>query len=202
MLAAPRAVSVAEFMALPNDGNLHEFVRGEIRSMPPPKTRHGVIESFLNRQIGRYLDDRALSLGWHPEDGLQAQQRLVGLTACGEVGLAFSLEDDEHQIRGADCVYVPPAQLAEIGWDGEGYFPTVPWLVIEVISPSDSAADVEERVQDYLAGGARRVWCVYPKPRRVHVHDADGPLRILRVTDVLTDEELLPGFSLPVAWLF
>ena len=48
-------------------------------------------------------------------------------------------------------------------------------LVIEVISASETATDVGEKVQDYLAGGARRVWCVYPLLRTVHIHDADAP---------------------------
>jgi Uma2 family endonuclease len=202
MVAEPRVARVSEFLAMPDDGNRHEFVRGEIRSIPPPKGKHGVIESFLIVEIGRYLRDRAISLGWHPKDGLEAQQRLVGLTACGEFGMAFSLSDDEHQIRGADCVYVPAEQQADVSWDGEGYFPAVPWLVVEIISPSDLAAAVEERVQDYLAGGARRVWCVYPKQRRVHVHAANGLTQVLRAPDSLVDEDLLPGFSLPVGWLF
>jgi Uma2 family endonuclease len=202
MVAIPRTVSVADFMALPDDGNLHEFVRGEIRSMPPPKGQHGVLEGFLAGELGRYLHDRALALGWHPDEGLAARNRLVGITACGEFGIAFSLPDDPHQIRGADCVYMPAEQLAEAAWDGDTYFPAVPWLVIEIISPTDLAADVAERVQDYLAGGARRVWCVYPKQSQVHVHAVDGPTRVLRAADALVDDALLPGFSLPVSSLF
>jgi hypothetical protein len=33
MLTRSRPVTVEEFMALPNDGNRHELVRGEIRAM-------------------------------------------------------------------------------------------------------------------------------------------------------------------------
>ncbi len=42
-----RPMTVAEFMALPDDGNLHELVRGELRVMPPPKGVHGLIEARL-----------------------------------------------------------------------------------------------------------------------------------------------------------
>jgi len=189
-------------MGLPDDGNLHEFVRGEMRSMPPPKGQHGVLEAIFQEMIGRYLSDRALALGWQFEQGFQARHRLVGLVAGGEFGIHFSLPDDQNQIRGADCVYVPPEQYAAVAWDGTGYFPAVPWLVIEVISPSDTAADVAERVQDYLAGGAHRVWCVYPQKQTIHVYTADGLIRFLHKSETLVDEDLLPGFSLPLAWIF
>jgi Uma2 family endonuclease len=195
-------MSLAEFMALPNDDNLHEFVRGEVRVMPPPKGRHGRIEAELLAAIHRYLDDRARALGWDPQQGLDARDRLVGFVAGGEFGLQFSLPDDPVQVRGADGVYVPAEQYAGVVWDEQSYFPAVPHLVIEVISPSETATDVNEKVQDYLTGGAHRVWCVYPLRRTVHIHNAAAPTQVLRWGDTLTDEELLPGFALPLTSIF
>jgi Uma2 family endonuclease len=195
-------MSLAEFMALPEDGNRHEFVRGEVRVMPPPKGRHGRIEVAFLAAIDRYLDDRARTLGWDPAHGLDARDRLVGFVAGGEFGMQFSVPDDPNQVRGADGVYVPAEQYARVTWDEQTYFPEVALLVIEVISPSETATDVGEKVQDYLAGGARRVWCVYPLLRTVHIHDADGPTRVVRWDGALTDEELLPGLELPLRVIF
>jgi Uma2 family endonuclease len=202
MVAEPRRMSLAEFLALPDDGNLHEFVRGEVRSMPPPKGRHGLVEAEVIGAIYRYLDDRARQLGWTPEQGLERRRRLVGVVAGGEFGLQFSLPDDPHQVRGADAAYVPAEQYARVTWEERSYFPEVPPLVIEVISPSESATDVNEKVQDYLAGGARRVWYFYPERQTVHIHDAEAPTRVVHRDEVLTDEELLPGFALPLSYLF
>lgn len=202
MVAQPKRTTLDEFLALPGDGNRHEFVRGEIRVMPPPKGKHGVREIALLSVIDRYLDEQARHLGWDPEQGPDARDALVGFVAGGEFGLQFSLPDDPHQIRGADGVYVPTDQLARANWDGESYFPQVPALVIEVISSSETAADVSEKVQDYLAGGARRVWCVYPSRATIHIHDAEAPTRVLRRDDTLTDADLLPGFVLPLRYLF
>ncbi len=202
MVAQAKRMSLDEFLALPDDGNLHEFVRGEVRSMPPPKGRHGLVEAEVIGAIYRYLDEKARQLGWTPEQGLERRSRLVGFVAGGEFGLQFSLPDDSHQVRGADGVYVPAGQYARVAWGDSSYFPEVPPLVIEVISPSETATDVSEKVQDYLAGGARRVWCVYPERRTVHIHDAGAPTRVLRRDDVLADEELLPGFALPLSYLF
>jgi Uma2 family endonuclease len=195
-------VSVAEFLALPDDGNRHELVRGEVRMMPPPKSMHGLIEAALMARLDHYLDTRAMALGWTLEQGLRARNALVGLLGSGEFGMQFALPDDPHQIRGADGAYVPPEQLARVTWAEDEYFPEVPALVIEVICPSDKADAVAEKVQDYLAGGARRVWCVYPQWRSVLVYDAETAPRVLRGDESLGDEELLPGLSLPLALIF
>ena len=202
MVAQRTRVTVAEFMDLPDDGNRHELVRGEVRVMPPSKGEHGFVETAITEAIGRYLYDRAISLGWELRQGLGARDRLVGRVGGGELGLRFAVPDDPNMVRGADGVYVPPEQLAEVSWDGREYFPAVPALVIEVISATDRADQVNEKIQDYLDGGARRVWCVYPEQRRVHMHDAHVPTRVVRGESSLTDDELLPGFALPLNLIF
>jgi len=202
MVADREPITLAEFEALPNDGNRHEFVRGEVRVMPPPKGIHGRIEAEIVAAIICYLDDKALDLGWQEEQGPDERDRLVGFAAGGEFGVQFSLPDDPTQVRGVDGVYVPAEQCARVSWGERDWFPEVPALVIEVISPSESATDVNEKVQDYLAGGARRVWCVYPARRTVHVHDAHAPTCVAQWNDTLTDDELLPGFTLRLKRIF
>lgn len=196
------AVALAAFLALPDDGNRHEFVRGEVRTWQMPKGSHGRFEVRILKDSERHLDDRAVALGWDAGSDPELRDRLVGFTAGGAFGMQFSLPDDEQQIRGADGVYVPAEQFARTGWDGIEYFPEVPYLVIEVISASETAADIAEKVQDYLQGAARRVWCLYPTRAMAHVHDVAGPTRVLRHDDTLTDPELLPGFALPLRQIF
>ncbi len=198
MVVQHRPMTFGEFAALPDDGNRHELVRGELRVMPPSKGRHGFVELALLAAIDRYLEQWALSLGWNPAQGIAARDALVGCVGSGEVGLRFAVPDDPQMIRGSDGVYIPPEQLARVAWAEGEYFPAVPALVVEVISRADRADDVAEKVQDYLAGGARRVWCIYPARRVAHIHDADAPTRVIRGAEPLTDEELLPGFALPL----
>ncbi len=202
MVAQPKRMTVAEFMVLPRDGNRHELVRGEVRVMPPSKGEHGFVEAAIIAAIDRYLHAKALSLGWTPEDGIGARDALVGRVGGGELGMQFAVPDDPHMIRGADAAYLPPRQLASLQWDPVEYLPAVPALVVEVVSASDRASDVAEKVQDYLAGGARRVWVIYPERQAVHIHDADRSTRVVRGRDSLADDDLLPGFVLPLGLIF
>jgi Uma2 family endonuclease len=192
-----------DLMALPDDGFLHELVRGEIRRMPPPKGQHGHVEAAVVEAIGRYLHGRALSLGWQENDGLAARDRLVGYLGSGEQGIRFSLPDDPDQTRGVDVLYLTPAQYTRhTAVLADEYIPEVPALCVEIISPTQSAEDVDERVQDYLAGGALLVWCLFPRRRTVTVYSPERAPQTVRSGGVLSGESVLPGLTVPLAVLF
>jgi hypothetical protein len=84
-------------------------------------------------------------------------------------------------------------------WHG---FDGAPDLAAEIVSPGDSAAEIAEKVEDYLASGVRLVWIVYPRSRHVVVWTPDGAARTLRGDDALDGADVVPGFRLPLAELF
>lgn len=49
-----------------------------------------------------------------------------------------------------------------------------PELCVEVISPSNSKPELEEKRQAYLAAGAEEVWLVFPKSKRVEIYNTEG----------------------------
>jgi Uma2 family endonuclease len=195
--------SFDDLMATPDDEWLYELVRGEILRMPPPQGPHGRIESRLVGLLDRFLRARARDLGWDDADGEDARDLLVGFAISGEAGVRFSLPDDPDQVRGMDCAYLSPDQARRyIAAGGAGYIPEVPALVAEVISPSEKAAYIEQKVADYLTGGARLVWLFFPTSRTVRVYRADSTTAVVTTDDSLSGEDVLEGFTVPVARLF
>ncbi len=83
-----------------------------------------------------------------------------------------------------------------------GLWSLAPDLAVEVVSPSESAADVYDKVQDYLAAGTQAVWVVYPTRQAVVAYAADGSARSLAASDTLRDAQVLPGFQCQVSELF
>lgn len=75
-----------------------------------------------------------------------------------------------------------------------------PDAVVEVKSPRDRRADIEEKVRVYLAAGTLVVFLVDPKSQSVTVCDANGKKRLGR--DDLIKHSALRGFALPVKTLF
>ncbi len=73
-----------------------------------------------------------------------------------------------------------------------------PHLTVEVLSPDDRAADVQEKIDDYLAFGIAYVWVVNPRTGRGYIHTVEGSREardgVLRTAD--------PALELPLGELF
>lgn len=84
----------------------------------------------------------------------------------------------------------------------DGYFPCAPDLAVEVISPSEAAADVNRKATEYFEAGARLVWVVYPDMRQVVVCRTARESVALSGDDTLDGGEVVPGFACRMAELF
>ncbi len=202
-MVTTQRMTFADLMAQPDDGCLHELVRGEIVRMPPPRTGHTYVEAALIEAIGRYLYDRALTLDWQEMQGRKARDKLVGRLMSGEAGVRFSLPDDPDQTRGLDVGYLSPEQVARLeDVPDDEYIREMPVLVAEVISSSETADYINEKVTDYLAAGARLVWLLYPRTRSAMVLRADGTANTVPADGSLDGEDILPGFAEPLFNIF
>jgi len=173
-------LSLEEFERLPDNGMRHELNKGDLVEMPPPGFDH----TRLAKKIARILEQFAEPKG------------------LGEVFVeaGFQLSIDPPTYRQPDVCFLTASRLNK-AWEGK-YLQGAPELAIEIVSPGNSAADLEEKVEQYLGAGGRAVWVVYPKLRRVHVHRPDGTITALTGHQQLTGDDILPGLSIPVANLF
>ena len=73
---------------------------------------------------------------------------------------------------------------------------------MEVNSPSDRASEVLAQVHLWLATGCRMVWVVDPPSKTVYVYRGPTQASIFKLGDTLNGEDVIPGFSLPVADVF
>ena len=78
----------------------------------------------------------------------------------------------------------------------------VPNLAVEVVSPTDRADDLMNKVAEYFRAGVECVWVVFPSQEQIHVYESPTSVRILTRADALHGEPALPHFQLPVAALF
>lgn len=89
-----------------------------------------------------------------------------------------------------------PIDSDESAWD------VVPDVAVEVVSPSDLAEGLLEKVLEYLRAGVRLVWVVYPRLQIIHAYESPSKIREYSTSDELDGGEVLPGFRRPVASLF
>jgi Uma2 family endonuclease len=77
-----------------------------------------------------------------------------------------------------------------------------PDLVAEVTTPWDTYENVEERVGDYRSAGVKLIWIVSPEAKTVLIRRLDRTCAELDETGTLSGEDVIPGFTCPVAELF
>ena len=102
-------------------------------------------------------------------------------------------------MRPPDAAFVSLARMPDVP---VGFAPVAPDLAVEVLSPDDTARDLDERLDDYFAAGTRAVWVIDPDRRTVAMHSATAPTRRLREPDTLDGADVVPGFAMPVRALF
>jgi len=72
----------------------------------------------------------------------------------------------------ADVAYMPRAMWDRI--DLKGYFDCAPVLVVEILSPSNTAAEMNDRKKTFLGAGCREIWLVDADNREIDVSTPDG----------------------------
>jgi Uma2 family endonuclease len=177
-----RLITAEEFFRMPDptDGSRQELVRGVIVTMPPPGALHGFCCSRISRLLGIFVDDRRLGAVFSNDTG-------------------FITERDPDTVRGPDVSYWSRERLPVVP---RGYIEIAPDLAVEVISPDDRYARIQQKVKYYLEKNVRLLWVVDPDDRSATVHRPGRMMDILNENDTLTGEDVLPGFSCPVAQLF
>lgn len=78
----------------------------------------------------------------------------------------------------------------------------VPDLATEVVSPSNTKAEMTRKRREYFKAGVRLVWQVDPETRTVSVYTAPEQFSVLKEEEVLDGGQVLPEFKLPLKELF
>jgi Uma2 family endonuclease len=98
--------------------------------------------------------------------------------------------------------YVKTHRLGRVYPDDTTYYHLAPDVAIEIISPSERAANMRAKLREYLRTGVRQVWQVHPDTQEVIVHRADGTVNTYEIGQTIPGADVLPGFELPVADVF
>jgi len=122
----------------------------------------------------------------------------LGVVFGAETG--FLIQENPDTVRAPDVGFVRSDRVQ--GGLTRKFFPGPPDLAVEVLSPSDTASEVNEKAEHWLTAGCQEVWLVDPRLQRVSkLTFVDGAIRQSVIDDVLTSD-LLPGFEMPMSEVF
>lgn len=178
MAVSQALLTVAEFsrMPQPKDGRRQELHHGEIFELPPVKKLH------------TWMQMRLIAL-------LSSELQHLGLVADKEFPFRPTAE---YEVWIADI-----ALFSETEWNRtafEDYFHGVPTVVIEVLSPSNTASEMLARESICLKNGGLEFWLVDPRERTVRISLASGKSSLFRDGETCVSPTLQR--ELPVASFF
>jgi Uma2 family endonuclease len=173
MASAPVLASLAEYEARTAAGERLEYSDGVLLPMPNNDSVHDSIKGGLAMALTRQF----------PESALVVNEMAFDVTPMN--------------VRHPDVAVLLNRPPRVEGRRVQG----APDLAIEVVSESDTAENLDSRVELYLSHGSRAVWVVWPRARRVDIHQPGKPTRHLR-GGVLAGEEPIPNFRLNLDSLF
>lgn len=162
-------------------GKQVELVRGRLVVREPPGTRHGLIAATLGYHVSSFV-----------------RQHGLGFVVAQDTG--FKIASNPDSVRAPDVGFISRERAGRI--PERGYAELSPDLVAEILSPDDRPGEVLAKVADWLDAGTRFVWLIDPRRSTVHVYRPDGSQSLLRGTDALDGEDVLPGFLCPLFDLF
>ena len=144
-------MTVAEFSQLPDPpgGGFYELHYGEVVPLTFPRYKHYRMQSWLRDLLRPFAPFGCLL----------------------EIECAFRALP-EYDMRSADVACLSPERASVI--DPEGWISGAPELVIEILSPSNTASEMFDKEQLCLANGCQEFWVVDPKRRYVRIAQANG----------------------------
>jgi Uma2 family endonuclease len=178
------AVAAEQLWRLGSGDIRRELVDGAIVEMTPAGGVHGRLTGRIFRKLDEFVERHG-----------------GGAVVAGDVAFDLALPKHPERIRAPDVAFVCAARLSD-GRLTENLLRGAPDLAVEVLSPADDPIQIQQKVSDYLAAGARLVWVVAPRFQTVTIFRRDGSAHLLREPEVLDGDEVLAGFTLSVGELF
>ena len=142
-----------------------ELVRGELVMMSPGKGRHGAVCAQITKALANFVDANDL-----------------GIVLDSSAGYVIARDPDT--VREPDISFLCKTRMG--AQDFDAFLEGAPDLAVEVLSPSNTIAEMREKIADYLGAGCQIVWIVDPLRRSVVVYRREADPAILSEEDTLT----------------
>ncbi|MBX9626824.1 MAG: Uma2 family endonuclease [Gemmataceae bacterium] len=171
-----------DLYGLPDGGDHYELIDGV-----PVEKKMGAEADRITVRLSSRLDAHCERTG-------------CGLVFGGQTGYRC-FPSKPRQLRKPDLSFVAAGRLPG-GRVPKGDFNIPPDLAVEAVSPNDGYEEVADKIADFKDAKVRLIWVISPKTRTVLIRRADGTLAEIDETGTLSGEDVVPGFSCPVAELF
>lgn len=106
------------------------------------------------------------------------------------------------QLRAPDVTFIPWSSFPDEELPEEAYWSVAPGLVVEVLSPTNTKAEIDRKLAELFGVGCKLAWVIDPETQAAKVYTSAKRVKELDKTGTLDGGRVLPGFRLPLADLF
>jgi Uma2 family endonuclease len=193
---ATALMTTEQLLAMPDDGVERWLIRGQLRERP---TLIGQSRGKKMTVRNRWHSRAMIRVGYFLEAWREQQPEPRGSVLGGEAGVRLTRDPDTSV--GIDVVYIS-AELAAQNPADTTIIDGVPVLVVEILSPSNTVEEIDEKLDQYLEAGVPLVWIVDTRDRTVTIYRPGQEPELVNARQELSGEPELPGFRVRVADLF
>ena len=176
--AAP-PVTLAEYAALPKHPR-YELVKGVLVEQMAASREHEITVIRTGRHMDIYVEVNGLGEVYGSNRGYVTVPNAPATSRMPDVSFVSTARLDQPELAG-------------MLYDG------APDLAVEILSDSNTPAEIAQKVSEYLNAGGKAVWVIDIDARTLTVHTPGAPLLVLTDTDSVDGGEYLPGFTCAVA---
>jgi Uma2 family endonuclease len=185
MTTTQKLMTEEDLLHMPGDGYRYELIEGELRQMPPTGYEHGRCTGGMHRLLSTHVHANKL-----------------GDVLAAETGFVIArTADNRVTVRAADVAFVASGRIPADA-DRRKYLQLAPDLIVETLSPGDSAVEVEEKIASWLKAGVRAALTVNPQSRSITVYRSLSEITILTDKDELDLNGVVRGFRCSVSEIF
>lgn len=152
-----------------------------------------VIMSPVGGEGGKREADLIIDLG------LWNRQANLGVVFSSSAG--FKLPNGAD--RSPDAAWISHDRWNSLTPEQKRKFPPIaPDFVIELRSDSDDLTTLRAKLQEYMDNGVQLGWLIDPKEQIVEIYRQGQPVEVLNAPTQISEETLLPGFTLDLKRIF
>jgi Uma2 family endonuclease len=108
----------------------------------------------------------------------------------------------DEQVRAPDLTYIPWAAFPDEELPEEAYWSAGPGLIIEVLSPGNTDAEIDRKLREFFAAKCQLAWVIDPATKTAKVYTSATAFSELTEAGTLDGGTVLPGFALALKDLF
>ena len=151
---------------------------------------------LVEKTTGMYESMLALVIGHVLLDFLDKHPGGMALGADGALKILSS------QVRVPDVCFISSERLAALPQPLRPIPALVPDLAVEVLSKSNTKAEMERKLHDYFEAGVELVWSIDPWTHTAKVYTSPEQVTEVDEDGLLDGGEVLPGFQISLTDLF